>query len=489
MHFDRNRSGRLSLYKTEVLRSDSPEIITAYVGAKHQRSFKWSEAVQALSLLLVKYAACRLRNPKTESFDFTTAEDPEHAHSLNRRMDKEKEGEKSWMVQIFGDRDDKGHTPLYYLLQDRINPGGNGPGAYGFQIHVQDLPLGNLKICMKGGFLTKVEALVDLAAEIKGQWKAKPRTRKQERKRPRRPSETHLPTTPGPEAPSPGSRSTPRPSVSHAAVPTSADPLASQDTGKKTASPRPKKHRKRVSQEDVGKSPDKIRLRGNQSLADRFRGLSLPEIRGRIVAMGWSSTGRKAEMVHEVLQPECIKVIAEKVACAERYHRYSFYSDEFGHVPDRIKQAVSEAIQTDFRLGSELKDNLLDFSKCWIYWLARWFKTSARFYSAEFVKSLEWQLLPDLRHWQKDYSAGELPDLTSCLNSFLEVEAFDAIRALIGICLNNDLHFLRMGLAEKDGRESVLRFWRQSKKWMTGDQRKQVQTFLKEKALLPQGEG
>jgi len=150
---------------------------------KHRRSFKWTEAVQALCLLFVKYAAHMRRNPKATQFEFTTALDPAHAHSLDVRLNKEKEAEKSnWIDHIFGSRDDQGHTPLFYLLGDAIGDHGRQPGPYGFRLHKAGLPLQNLVILEAGLPLTKVDRLDDLAAQIKGQWRKTSKTTKSTRR-------------------------------------------------------------------------------------------------------------------------------------------------------------------------------------------------------------------------------------------------------------------------------------------------------------------
>ena len=85
--------------------------VIARANSQYGRGFKWTEAVQAFCVLFLKYAAWCAKGARGASFEFTTAEDPNHAKSLDHRMDRERD-EKSWVAQVFGERDHKGRTPL-----------------------------------------------------------------------------------------------------------------------------------------------------------------------------------------------------------------------------------------------------------------------------------------------------------------------------------------------------------------------------------------
>jgi hypothetical protein len=482
LQFARNRADRLSLYKTEVLRSDSPDHIIAQVGAKSRHGrFKWTNAVQALCLLLVKYAEHCLRNPKAEWFDFTTKEDPNHAQTLDDRMDKERQGASSWMVQIFGPRDEEGHTPLYYLLQNRLNPGGSTAGPYGFQIPVKAFPPATLKIYASGLLLTKADALLALANEIKPQWKAIRRTKEFKEKRPPAPSEPNPPVSPVPQAPAPASTSSAPPSALEAVVSTGAGPTAPPQAEKKTASPRSEKRRKGLVQKNEEESSAIMRPRGDESLADWFRGLSMDQIQNYIVAA--TGSAKPKQLLKELLDPDSTMEIANKLATCDAIDYGCFYSSH--HIPKALKSAVSAIIDEDLWLEVDVRDNMQK-SGSYLQDLDSWFDDAAQYYSREFARGFADDLIENQnKTWLlRSLQHCDLWTMFRLIQYFHEMREKPAVRMLVELCFRNDFAVLRETVADEEQREVVLCFWNSAQEWMTREQVQKLQRFLIQEKVL-----
>ena len=254
------------------------------------------------------------------------------------------------------------------------------------------------------------------------------------------PSETHIVAPPATKDRSPGTKSPPR-------------------LGSHASSPMPPQHatarnvlgnsKLRAAQDafsafmgDEIERDEPMPPRGRKSLQDYLRTLSLKQIRRYIAPAAFASTAR------QVLKPECINVIAEKVVCLDQRAYFDFYSDDFGKFSDRIKRAVSDVIRVSEDMSELVIHIVLGVRDVTLFDIYRWFEVCAPFHSPEFIKFFEGFALSEilrLKYGKMHYKVNGLNRLTALLSYCVRFEAYLAVQGIIEVCLYKNLFYLREG--------------------------------------------
>jgi hypothetical protein len=371
--------------------------------------------------------------------------------------------------KMFGSGPD-GHSCLF-LWTGRKNPEGRHGKPRVFWPKVNNLPADALTFSINGETLETAEELETLAKKLEQQWTDEVEPQPEQHKA--------APESKG-KARSHGTKSPPPPSASHPVTSTVAEPTTSPQTGKETPPPKPKRRRKRVRRRSVEKAPTQLPPRGNRSLADWFRGLSLREITRYINAAASAPNGNEMGAIKEVLEPECINVIAEKLALADYQDYFDFYANPYGQVPDQLKCAASEVIVSDSELrrswvGNMEKGKAPDRIGVWLGHISR-------FYPNEFLERMDKLLTVDILFGPGRKSIEDLGlfyitgMIWFCRTLGLECSA----TALSNSCLDGNFDFLRNALQGPHDQSELLFFWKETRKSMSDDTRKRVKTFFRQ---------
>jgi hypothetical protein len=447
------------------------------------KDFRWTPGVQALMIANVQY---KTRCMEGEQGDIVTEGELESpAASLAMALAQAEQQKIAWPANMCGERKDGAAILCNYYEHHQRDKGVKGVETFVVAVRRSMLSPDNIHVRFVKGKrqweLTRLEELKALGKSLCDHWKGK-----QNLPLPR-PTEAQLSAAPAAQPISPSSTASNTPLTDFLAK------ITSPQTTKETPSPRPDDY---LSEADFrfcqGFPGIVIKGRGKRPFLAFSRQPSLRLVY-TYIELRLAAAKDRAALLDKVLEPKWIHLIAEKLTAGHVKEHALFYRNFQVDGSDKIKQAVSDLIQRNSDLGDQMIKNVLTCCDSCIEALSEWLSASADFYSKAFVKRFETPLLlaldtPTTRKWLTHYFDYALPSLTDCLAAFTKAEAYNGVRAIIRICLQNDLFFLRKGL-EKNGKDSVLRFWDESTRLMTDEQRKQVRRFLKKRGLLLRDEG
>ena len=269
------------------------------------------------------------------------------------------------------------------------------------------------------------------------------------------------------------------PAVGPIPLPAAQTPITTPQTGKRTPSsganeaPKASRHKKAKDRQS------KVSLRGDKSLADWFRGLSLQRIKMHLFANLFSTS---KDALDEGLDGETHLVIAEKLADADYVEFFWFYCDDFLEVPDRLRAVVSTLIAVDEDLAEKVLRNMekhYDYLEA----LDGWIRDIDKFYPPHILNRISSRMANLVRtpEFRKYNDCVDLERVTRLITWFLQRANSDAAQILIKVSLSNDLASLKHCRTDP---KPLQVFWHKTKTWMTEEQKQRVQKFLEQNGLL-----
>jgi hypothetical protein len=233
------------------------------------------------------------------------------------------------------------------------------------------------------------------------------------------------------------------------------------------------------------KRSEKAAWRAHRVFTDWFRELSLDSAIDYLGVMGKWKTERQTAMHGEVLKWECGYSLAQKLANTDTM-TYGFFYAGCSGIPEEVKREVSAIIAADRRLERAFRRNFKRTDD-YLSRLYEWFTESAEYYPSLFGQSFQFDLedlAKSLKFMKYLMTAGGVETLTNEI-AFYGENGFDYIaKAMIGLCLKDNLALLDGTARTEHGRRAVIEFSGTARQWMTTEEARRVQEFLMQRGLV-----
>ena len=213
-----------------------------------------------------------------------------------------------------------------------------------------------------------------------------------------------------------------------------------------------------------------ISPRGNKSMADWFRSLPLQSIKNVLMAASVTPSDKYAIRLEELFSPECLAVVAEKLACNNTENLLEFYADEFSGMKllADFRKAVFKLILLDRNHKNELFKKL----KHWLcersggkiftnirqflylgkgYWFDHSFGDREHFENGlEDVYYETDEILADIirtiPETQFNVESADLDEISTCVYDLNDLHYISSLGALLHVSARTNCEFLKKSL-------------------------------------------
>lgn len=352
---------------------DGPMTLKCSEGKAGDGFFEWRAGTQALSLCLIRFL-CFPKVKLSKGIKFVFEGNDEHPAKTVDYVVAKANKSYCWQLNMFGNFSD-GNCRLKRFIKRRNPDRSDKNRNYELEIQHEELPQRSITVEVDGRDIKGLAALKRLADNIEAQWHA----------------------------------------TSTSRVPDGVQVVEACELGDETA--------------DLPEAS-----KTNKPLSELFRSLPVASIISHITAALLPARGQEAieESLAEILSPDCLNVVAERIVGDSIDHFCDFFYAEYD-TPPNIKRSIAAVIASNKELRAALA---VKVANCDYQDMSSWFQAFSFFCARDIVVEVEHALNaaaeePGFKEKFEIYAPNRLPSLVAHFSRYGCVSAVRFFEKLI----------------------------------------------------------